>query len=72
MTKAAHILFNPEERCGCRLNISTKLPPITFCPLHAAAPKLLAALRCIAALWPEPPNCADVMAVSGINDGDRV
>lgn len=29
----------------------------------------LQALRNISALWPEPPNCADIMSVNGINDG---
>ena len=27
------------------------------------------ALEQISSLWPEPPNCADVMGVYGINDG---
>lgn len=27
------------------------------------------ALQQISALWPEPPNCADILSVSGINDG---
>jgi hypothetical protein len=27
------------------------------------------ALRAIAALWPEPPDCAEILLVSGINDG---
>jgi len=28
--------------CDCRLNVSTKLPPIKYCSMHAAAPELLA------------------------------
>jgi hypothetical protein len=27
------------------------------------------ALESIASLWPEPPNCADINEVNGINDG---
>ncbi len=30
---------------------------------------LLAAHKQISVLWPMPPNCADVLAVNGINDG---
>jgi hypothetical protein len=33
--------------------------------------ELLAALRKIASLWPEPPNCADVEEVIGPNDGKQ-
>lgn len=31
--------------------------------------KMFKALQKISSLWPEPPNCADIMSVSGINDG---
>lgn len=37
--------------------------------LIACAPALLKACQQISALWPEEPNCADVLAVNGINDG---
>jgi hypothetical protein len=29
------------------------------------------ALQSIACLWPEQPNCADVLSVNGINDGKQ-
>jgi len=30
---------------------------------------LLDACRQISTLWPEPPNCADILSIGGINDG---
>jgi len=36
--------------CDCRLNVSTKLPPIKYCALHSAAPDLLAACEAIVEL----------------------
>jgi hypothetical protein len=33
------------------------------------APELLEALEEISHLWAQPPNCADIMDVSGVNDG---
>ena len=30
---------------------------------------LLDACLQISALWPEPPNCADILSIGGINDG---
>ena len=29
------------------------------------------ALKQISNLWPEPPNCADIMGVYGVNDGKQ-
>ncbi len=40
-----HYHYSRVKWCGCRLNVSTKLPPITFCQLHTAAGELAGALR---------------------------
>lgn len=37
--------------------------------LAHAAPAMYKALRTISGLWPEPPDCADILSVNGINDG---
>lgn len=34
-----------------------------------AVNEMYGALKSISELWPEPPNCADIMAVNGVNDG---
>lgn len=36
---------------------------------EAETEPLRKALKTISSLWPEPPNCADILSVNGINDG---
>jgi hypothetical protein len=38
-------------------------------PVFEELEKYKKALELIASLWPEPPNCADINEVNGINDG---
>lgn len=35
------------HQCDCRIRVSTKGEPIAYCPLHAAAPDLLAAIKLV-------------------------
>lgn len=45
------------------------LRPIVIRIEQEAKKDHVAALESISSLWPEPPNCADMLEVGGINDG---
>lgn len=45
------------------------LRPIVIRIQQEAKKDCIAALESISSLWPEPPNCADILEVGGINDG---
>ena len=58
------------EKCGCAALVDGNFPaahvPVRMCPLHAAAPDLLAACKkALGAIMTEIDNCGETSALDG-------